>query len=91
MDTVEHLQPGDLCEIIEGGYIMPPFRYVIGRTVVLITVDPLDGNWAPYWRCSGVPSNWAVSHKLLRKIPPEQMIEARTHMTDETNDEELTV
>ena len=79
------LQPGDLCRIVRPSYTPVPrddvLRYV-GRTVILIEHHHLAnqvGGWAPYWRCSGLPPECAVSHIVLKKIPPDQMLDARMH------------
>jgi len=81
----ETLQPGDLCVILDGPLIPPIARPAVGKTVVLIEISDIGwleySQWKPYWRCSGLPPNWQVSHVLLRKIPPDRMIDARMHDT----------
>jgi hypothetical protein len=74
---VSDLTPGDMAVIISHR-TMPPFaREYIGLTVVLVAqcehVD--DPYWSPYWHVSGMPlgDRLAVSHKVLRKIPPAPM------------------
>lgn len=83
---MEPLHPGDLC-VVKGaaGVDIPhPFAYVIGRTVICLGIAELPPlpwvpAYAPFWRCSGLPEHWAISHILLRKIPPEEMLDARMH------------
>ena len=76
----ETLAPGDLCVIIEHPCPWPPARKFIGHTVVLIEIWPLDiSDLSPYWRCSGLPTGVIVSHQVLRKIPPDRMLDARMH------------
>ena len=87
----EPLQPGDLCVILDGPAIPSIARPAVGKTVVLIEIEDQRYNpqWKPYWRCSGLPPDWRVSHVLLRKIPPDRMIDARMHITDTTQDTEI--
>ena len=77
-----NLHPGDLCVIIDG-LMRQRDRYLIGRTVVLLHIVDVDAPLAPYWRCSGIPPHVIVSHQILRRIPPEKMLDARTHITKE--------
>lgn len=91
------LAPGDLCVIVHPGYVPDSTDMVtlfIGRTVVLVAVDEFIsqiGPLAPYWRVSGLPLAKAfVSHAVLRKIPPESMLDARTH-ADESPGPTVTV
>jgi hypothetical protein len=85
----ETLQPGDLCVIIRPNPAQPVevgdhvLKY-LGRTVVLIEHHRLANElcaMTPYWRCSGLPPECAVSHVVLRKIPPDRMLDARMHDT----------
>lgn len=74
------LSPGDLCVIIAHEPIDAVHRQYIGRTVVLIELASwlFSGN-SPYWRCAGLPQDLMVSYQVLRKIPPERMLDARMH------------
>ena len=98
----ETLQSGDLCVIIRPHPSIPraegeQIDRFVGLTVILIEhhhlANSLLSAFSPYWRCSGLPPAAAVSHVVLKKIPPDRMLDARTHMTDTpvTDDEELTV
>ena len=80
---MSELAPGDLCVIIGEGFC-DCHRYLIGRTVVLLR-ESTAGRWkgwptAPFWACGGVEWGLLISHMNLRKIPPDEMIDARTHM-----------
>jgi len=83
------LAPGDLCVIVAHPQMGPAARVLVGRTVVLIELgtgfiaglfplEMLPG--APFWRVSGMPHASVISHIVLRKIPPDQMLDARSHM-----------
>jgi len=91
----ETLQPGDLCVIIDHPCPWPQARKYIGLTVVLIeTWSPMEpSELTPYWRCSGLPMGVIVSHQVLRKIPPDRMLDARMHdePVADKNDQELPV
>jgi len=67
----------------------PAARVLVGRTVVLIELvtglifgifplEMLPG--APFWRVSGLNRGVAISHTVLRKIPPDRMLDARSHL-----------
>lgn len=91
---MEQLIPGDLCVIIDHPDKAPYAEGLIGRTVVLIEVIGIYiGQHSPYWRCSGVPAGVIVSHQVLRKIPPDRMLDARMHdePVNEIHDEEVKV
>lgn len=82
-----NLQPGDMCVVLDDGWIPLAAKFVVGRTVILIEIARpsshlLNPKLEPYWICAGVPNNWAVSHTILRKIPPAPMEE--THEEQET-------
>jgi len=90
----ETLSPGDLCVIVAHEPMDPWSRSYVGRTVVLIDICwHVFSHLAPYWRCSGLPPTTMVSYLVLRRIPPDQMLDARSHMEpiDEINDEEVKV
>lgn len=79
------LAPGDLCVIIAPSEWLPvDARRFIGCTVVLFRECSLGtsrcGELAPFWHVSGLPPGYVVSHKALRKIPPDEMIDARSHL-----------
>ena len=77
---MEQLNPGDLCVIVAHEPMNPWSRSYVGRTVVLIDICwHVFSHLAPYWRCSGLPPTTMVSHLVLRKIPPDQMLDARMH------------
>ena len=69
------LAPGDLAVIESVVGIPLEARHAIGQTVILIAActHPHDARLSPFWRCSGVPSDWCISHVVLRKIPPAPM------------------
>jgi hypothetical protein len=69
---VGDLAPGDMAVIVASPDIPMDARHAVGRTVVLIETcrHKHAADLMPFWRCSGVPQNWCVSHKVLRKIPP---------------------
>jgi hypothetical protein len=82
------LSPGDLCVIIDGSHIEEEHRHFIGRTVVLIEIVPYEEwHYAPFWRCSGIAPSVAVSHTILKRIDPDRMLDARTHL--EPTEEEV--
>jgi hypothetical protein len=79
------LSPGDLCVIVAHPHMDADARAFVGRTVVLIEEAP--SRWvpdfllgAPFWRTTGMPPNTLISHIILRKIPPDRMLDARSHM-----------
>lgn len=80
---MEQLNPGDLCVILSASGILVWAKPYVGRTVVLIEIAPdpfsLATSLDPFWRCSGMPTGTRVSHRILRKIPPERMLDARMH------------
>jgi hypothetical protein len=84
---VSKLSPGDLCVITDNGRVHPSHRCYVGRTVVLIEVVPYLDLFSPYWRCSGIAPTVAVSHQILRRIDPDKMIDARSHL--EPTEEEV--
>jgi hypothetical protein len=50
---------------------------LFGRTVVLLRIKQnVVGkhiDLLPFWYCAGVPSEVAISHTVLKKIPPAPM------------------
>lgn len=84
MDNRGTLSPGDLCVIIADRQVPPWARIFVGLTVVLISVyedvERADVRFAPFWRVTGLPQGAIVSHEILRKIPPDRMLDARSHM-----------
>jgi hypothetical protein len=82
-----NLHPGDLCVITDNGHVHPDHRCYVGRTVVLIAIAPIRDYFAPFWRCSGIAPTVVVSHAILKRIPPEKMIDARSHLKPVTEEE----
>ncbi len=93
LENLEILQPGDLCVITTHPHLKPAQNRYVGCTVVLIGIETKFDDYplAPYWRCSGL-SLLAASHQVLKRIPPERLIDARGHLepVNEINDEGVT-
>jgi len=84
----QELQPGDLCVIVTASSRFQYERQFNGLTVILtkiVTDEHLRPDFGPWWLCVGVPTRCALSHRVLRKIPPAPMND------DALTDREVTV